>query len=78
MLSDIHPDLERFGDRVATELHPLALQCEEQPPQLRQYNAYGHRVDEILTCNAWKHMKTVSAEEGLIAAAYERNYGPWR
>lgn len=30
-----------------------------------------------VTCQAWKDLKKVSAEEGLIATAYEGKYGPY-
>ena len=36
------------------------------------------RVDELVTCEAWKLQKKASAEEGIIATAYERKHGEWR
>lgn len=36
------------------------------------------RVDELVTCDAWKQQKRVSAEEGIVATAYERKHGEWR
>ena len=35
-------------------------------------------MDELVTCEAWKLQKKASAEEGLIATAYERKHGEWR
>jgi len=35
-------------------------------------------VDHIVSCSAWKRMKVIAAEEGLIAEAYERRYSNWR
>eukprot|EP00095_Tigriopus_kingsejongensis_P011261 maker-scaffold708_size108518-snap-gene-0.18 protein:Tk11261 transcript:maker-scaffold708_size108518-snap-gene-0.18-mRNA-1 annotation:"hypothetical protein BRAFLDRAFT_122038" len=77
VLSDIEPDLERFGERVSSEIWDLGRQCEEQPPYAKQTNAWGTRIDEIVTCEAWKRMKTISAEEGLIALPYERTHGEY-
>jgi hypothetical protein len=37
----------------------------------RQTTAWGKRVDDIITCNAWKEQKRISAVEGLIAIPYE-------
>ena len=37
----------------------------------RQTTAWGKRVDDIVTCNAWKEQKRISAVEGLIAIPYE-------
>lgn len=68
----------RFGERVATEVYELGLQCEREPPQLLQFDAWGNRVDQLITSPAWKRQHDISAEEGLIANAYERKYGEWR
>ena len=78
MYSDVASDLTQFGARVAGDVRDLGLECERTPPVLRQYNAWGERVDEIITCEAWKQQKKVSAEEGLIAIAYERKHQEWR
>jgi hypothetical protein len=48
------------------------------PPRLEQYDAWGKRIDRLVTSDAWKRMKVISAEEGLIAIAYERKFGEWR
>jgi len=74
ILHEIEPDLVRFGERVATDVYELSLDCERNPPSLVQYNAWGRRVDKIVTCEAWKKMKVISAEEGLIALAYDRKH----
>ncbi len=68
----IEPDLTRFGARACTELWKWGQQCEESPPYVRQTDAWGRRVDHVVTCEAWQRQKSVSAEEGLIAIAYER------
>ena len=49
-------------------------EVENQRPQLVQYDAWGNRIDEIVVCNGWNQLKKVSAEEGLIAIAYERKF----
>ena len=78
VLEDITPDLERFGARVAGEIRELGEACEQEPPRLEQYHAWGRRVDRLVTSPAWRAQKIVSAEEGLIATAYDRQHGPWR
>ncbi len=55
MMNEIYPDLERFGKRSATELVELAIACENDPPKLINYNAWGERVDEILVSPGWKN-----------------------
>ncbi|BFZ04646.1 hypothetical protein BsWGS_07685 [Bradybaena similaris] len=75
--TSISADLEQFGDRVAGEIYNLSLQMEAEQPRLEQIDAWGNRVDQLITSSAWKKMKEISAEEGLIACGYERKYGEW-
>ncbi|PKU31026.1 acyl- dehydrogenase family member 11 isoform x1 [Limosa lapponica baueri] len=77
VLEEVNRDLERFGNRLVTQIRPLGWECELNPPVFRQYNAWGQRVDQIVTCSAWRRMKEIAAEEGLIAEAYERRYSNW-
>lgn len=72
---EINDDLARFGERICNEIDGKGLECELNPPTLTHFDAWGKRIDRVNTCDAWKSMKTVSAEEGLIAIGYERNYG---
>lgn len=67
-----HDDLVKFGDRVVYELLEHHNLCEKFPPVLEQYDAWGNRVDKIITHPSWKHMHRVSAEEGLIAIGYDQ------
>ncbi|NXU12391.1 ACD11 dehydrogenase, partial [Pardalotus punctatus] len=77
VLEEVHQDLQRFGNRLLMEIQPLSWECELNPPVFRQYDAWGRRTDHIHTCSAWRRMKEISAEEGLIAEAYERKYSNW-
>ncbi|XP_040207920.1 acyl-CoA dehydrogenase family member 11-like [Rana temporaria] len=77
VLEEASRDLERFGQRIVEEIDSLGRECELNLPQLQQYDAWGRRIDRIITCPAWKRMKELSAEEGLIAEAYERKYSSW-
>ncbi|NWW70536.1 ACD11 dehydrogenase, partial [Climacteris rufus] len=77
VLEEVHEDLERFGKRLLTQIQPLGWECELNPPVFQPYDAWGRRVDRIHTCAAWRSMKEISAEEGLIAEAYERRYSNW-
>ncbi|XP_074869272.1 acyl-CoA dehydrogenase family member 11-like [Carettochelys insculpta] len=77
VLEPVSLDLERFGACVAAEIDSLGRECELSPPTLQHYDAWGRRVDHIVTCPAWKRMKEIAAEEGLIAEAYERRYSSW-
>lgn len=74
----VERDLLRFGERIVAEIDSLGRQCELNPPRLQQYDAWGRRVDRIITCDAWTRLKGISAQEGLVASGYERTYGEWR
>uniref|UniRef100_A0A7N6AFI2 Acyl-CoA dehydrogenase family, member 11 n=1 Tax=Anabas testudineus TaxID=64144 RepID=A0A7N6AFI2_ANATE len=70
-------DLCRFGERVAKEVDSWGRDCELNPPRLVNFDPWGRRVDHIVTSPAWKRMKTLSAEEGMVAIGYERSFGEW-
>ncbi len=46
-------------------------QANEHPPVLRNYDRYGHRIDEVEFHPAWHELMTVAVRHGLHAA-------PWR
>lgn len=75
--ADVERDLHAFGKRVTEDILELHRECEANPPKLEQFDAWGKRVDRLLTCNAWKQMKRISAEEGLVAIPYENKYLEW-
>jgi alkylation response protein AidB-like acyl-CoA dehydrogenase len=75
VLEDVRGDLDRWGGRVAGEVWPLGQECEANPPRLEQTDAWGHRVDRLVTCSAWRQQKVISAEEGLIAIPYAAEQG---
>jgi len=77
LFDSLEPDLTRFGHDCATKYQELSQECEANPPYLVQTNAWGRRVDEIVTCRAWKMQKEIVAREGLVAIPYERVQGEY-
>ncbi|ODN04886.1 putative acyl-CoA dehydrogenase AidB [Orchesella cincta] len=77
IFADIHSDLMRLGKRIEDEIDPLGIECEMNPPSLNQTDPWGKRLDEVVTSRAWKRMKDISAEEGIVASGYERKYGEY-
>lgn len=75
MLAEIEPDLHRFGDRVAKDILAMGEAAEAQPPRHVAYDAWGRRIDDVVVSDAWRALDRVSAEEGLVAVAYERAHG---
>ena len=75
--SEIELGLQRLGERAAGEILDLGNAAEASPPRLLQYDPWGRRVDDIVVCDAWRALDRISAEEGLVATAYERRHGEW-
>lgn len=73
-MKEIEGDLRQFGERVATDIHKLHIECENNKPRHEPFDAWGNRVDRLVTCDAWRQMKRISAEEGLIAIPYEKKF----
>ena len=71
-------DAKKFGSRVASDIRVLGESCEQHPPHLISFDAWGKRLDKIWTCDSWKQLKMVSAQEALIAIAYKQPYGEYR
>jgi alkylation response protein AidB-like acyl-CoA dehydrogenase len=53
----------------------LDVAAEANPPQHIPYDAWGRRIDDIRTSDAWHALDRVAAEEGLVAIGYEREHG---
>jgi alkylation response protein AidB-like acyl-CoA dehydrogenase len=66
------PLLEALAADCAGPLHEAARDAESHPPLLRQYDAWGRRVDRIETAAGWDVLRRASAEHGLVALPYER------
>lgn len=74
---EIDSDLNRFGKRVQELLEPLAQVAERNPPVHVPYDPWGKRIDHIEVSEAWKRLHAIAAEEGIVAAGYERIYGEY-
>lgn len=72
VLSQARAELDRLGDRGVYDMLPKAkqLDLEQNQPKLNQYDAWGRRVDDIVTHPSWQYMHTVAAEEGVISDGY--------
>lgn len=79
ILKKFEPHLKQMGKEVATTVFDLATEAEleSNKPQLIAFNPYGKRIDHIKMCKAWEDLTAYAAENGLIAAGYERKYGEY-
>jgi len=76
-LAEIEPGLARLGHRAATDLLALGDAAEAEPPRHVPYDPWGRRIDRIEVSDAWHALDRISAEEGIVATAYERAHGAW-
>ena len=60
---------------LASELYTLTLADRLNIPRLKQWDAWGNRVDEIEVTEVWKRAQVIAAEFGLVAAGYEKRFG---
>jgi acyl-CoA dehydrogenase len=74
-LAAITPSLAKMGALVGGELYRLQLEDLRNEPKLVQWDAWGHRVDQIEVSPLWKRAARIAAEEGLIAIPYEQRHG---
>src|SRR5215471_12348245 len=73
--ADIEPGLHRLGERAVTDITRLGDAAEAEPPRHVPYDPWGRRVDDIVVSDAWRALDRISAEEGVVATAYERRHG---
>lgn len=75
-LEAIEPELRELGAMGAGPLHEFEAADRLNEPRLTQWDPWGNRVDLVEISPLWKHAERLSAERGLVAAAYERKLGP--
>ncbi|KAI9105245.1 hypothetical protein DFS34DRAFT_1330 [Phlyctochytrium arcticum] len=72
--ANVESDIRQFGGRVVSDIQDMGDNAEANPPTLTQYDHWCRRVDTITTAEGWRTMKGVSAQEGLVAIAFERKF----
>lgn len=76
IVSQAEKELRQLGERVISRTMLDACQdAEQHQPFVEEYDSFGNRVSRLRTAAGWKYMKSVAAEEGVVASAYERLYG---
>ena len=75
-LAELEPELRHLGDLAVTQLLELQHADRLCEPRHVPFDAWGRRVDRIELTPLWKEAARLSAEHGLVAAAYERRQGP--
>lgn len=71
-IAPLFANFTTFGDRVEGEYADIAstLDTPQHEPTLVQYDAWGQRVDKLVTGEGWKRLKGVAASEGIVSESY--------
>lgn len=75
LLEKLSPELRHLGELAGGELYRMQLDEHDQEPRLKQWDAWGERVDEIVVTPLWERAERLAAELGLVATAYECEHG---
>jgi len=63
--------LSAFGDRCgAAETQEWARQANENPPRLKSFDRFGHRLDEVEFHPAYHHLMALGLDNGISGAAW--------
>jgi len=66
-----HHRLTKFGQHAGSaEIADLATQANRNPPQLKTFDRYGERIDEVEFHPAYHTLMTVGIEGGVSSAAW--------
>ncbi|MBI2374249.1 MAG: acyl-CoA dehydrogenase family protein [Deltaproteobacteria bacterium] len=75
VLETVEEELLDLGGLSGGELYERQLADRLNEPVLTSFDPWGNRIDEIELSPLWNHAKRLTAERGLIATAYEREFG---
>lgn len=66
--------LTDYANKVQGEYADIAatLDTQQHEPTLVQYDAWGQRVDKLVTGEGWKRLKGVAAQDAIVAESYSR------
>lgn len=68
-------ELQAFAQKLIDTVESLGMKAEREVPSLISFDPWGRRIDEIQISTAWKELDRFAAQEGLVAAGYERQHG---
>ena len=74
---EVEPSLAEMGQLAATDLKRWSDEMDQRDhePRLVSFDAWGRRVDEVVTSPVWQRIADVAHERGVVATAYERAHG---
>lgn len=75
VLDSVEPSLQALGELSGGSLYEFQLADRLNEPVLTQWDAWGKRIDHIEVTPLWKEAEHLAASFGVVAAAYEQNFG---
>ncbi|HEY3448050.1 MAG TPA: acyl-CoA dehydrogenase family protein [Myxococcales bacterium] len=70
-LAWLAPQLDRMGADASLRVDPLARIADKQSPQLKSFDPYGRRIDEIVHHPAYREMERIGYGSGMIGLKYD-------
>ena len=74
-LRELEPELDELGAVAGGPLYRLQLADRLNEPTLRQWDAWGNRVDELEVTPLWREAERLAVRHGLVATGYEPAHG---
>ena len=74
-LRSLRDEFDELGDIAGGRLYRLQLADRQNEPRLRQWDAWGNRVDELEVTPLWREAERLALGHGLVATAYDRSLG---
>jgi alkylation response protein AidB-like acyl-CoA dehydrogenase len=72
---EIGAELDELGRIAGGELYTLQIADRENEPVLRQWDAWGNRLDTVDVSPLWREAERLTVQHGLVATAYEPAFG---
>jgi alkylation response protein AidB-like acyl-CoA dehydrogenase len=74
-LRELEPELDELGAVSGGPLYRLQLAARLNEPRLKQWDAWGNRVDELEVTPVWQEAERLTVQHGLVATGYEATHG---
>ena len=71
----LNPELDELGAAATGDLYRLQLADRANEPVLTQWDAWGHRIDEVAVTSLWREAERLAVKHGLVATGYDMALG---
>jgi alkylation response protein AidB-like acyl-CoA dehydrogenase len=60
---------------ITPKVRNWCADAERNPPYVKHYDAFGKRIDELVTSTGWQELQRLGISEGIVAIGHDSNYG---